>query len=238
VSRRAALAALLAAPFLVAATDPRGDVGPCTRGRAGTRDARIDVVDARGEIVERGTALRFTVVFASPPEIPDREGRPFRVDVVLRDPELPTVSFRYYRDLNRIVRFDAVSDPLVQIVLLPERGANVFVGATLIGDTLTMTLPGRLVARDLDVEGLGLERLRWGLIVRDEADCDLLGGGRPSRRLVEASAPAPTPRPSPLATGAPSSSVVPVAVAVAGLAAAWAVGVLLRRRAGAGRPRR
>ena len=200
--RRAALASLaLLWPLLLAARDPLGDVAPCPPGRDGTGDPRIDIVEARGEMIERGTALRFTIEFADAFEAPDDEGRPMRVDVVLRDPDVPTVSFRYYRDLNRIVRFDAVPDPALQIVMLPEEGANVSLGAVALGDTVTMTLPGTLVTRDADLEGLGLERMRWGVIARDEGDCDALGGGRPTHRL--AAEVSPEPDDGPPSTAAP-----------------------------------
>jgi hypothetical protein len=210
--RRAVLASLaVLSPLLLAARDPAGDVGPCPPGAGGTGDPRIDIVEARGEIVERGTALRFTIGFADAFEAPDGEGTPLRVDVVLRDPDVPTVSFRYYRDLNRIVRFDAVPDPALQIVLLPEEGANVSLGAVALGDTVTMTLPGRLVTRDADLEGLGLERLRWGVIARDEGDCDALGDGRPVERLAAEVSPTPHPTPDPTdvvaqTPGAPASA--------------------------------
>jgi hypothetical protein len=195
-------------------------VGPCRAdGASGARDARIDLVEARGEIVETGLALRFTLVFADRLPVPDRERTPLRVDVVLADPTVPTVSFGPYREVNRIVRFDAVPDPLLQIVLLPERGANVFVGAVALGNTLTMNLPGRLVTRDRDLEGLGLDRIRWSVIVRDERDCDLLGDGRPTQRLVVSP---PTPSTTPSETGPPGS---PDSVTADGLTAwvAWAV---------------
>jgi len=201
--RRAALAVAVLAPLLLAAADPSGDVARCGGGDR-PADGPIDVVRATGEIVEQGMALRFTIAFAEPLPVPDTEGTPLRVDVVLRDPDVPAVSFRYYRDLNRIVRFDAVPDPLLQIVLLPERGANVFVGAVAVGDTLTMTLPGRLITRDADLEGLGLEAIRWNVIARDERACDTIADGRPTLALVEETSPTPTAAPSPTST--PSAS--------------------------------
>jgi hypothetical protein len=193
VSRAALLVVALLSPLLVAASDPAGDVGPCPPGTTGEGDPRIDILEARGEIIERGTALRFTITFDQAFEAPDEEGTPLRVDVVLDDPTVPTVHFRYYRDLNRIVRFDAVPDPALQIVLLPEQGANVSLGVVALGDTVTMTLPGRLVTRDMDLEGLGLERMRWSVIARDEDDCDALGDGRPTERLREEAPPTATP---------------------------------------------
>jgi hypothetical protein len=234
--RGAALAVAVLAPFLLAATDPSGDVARC-RGGDRSADGPIDVVRATGEIVEQGMALRFTVVFAEPIPVPDEEGSPLRVDVVLRDPDVPTVSFRYYRGLNRIVRFDAVPDPLLQIVLLPERGANVFVGAVALGDTLTMTLPGRLITRDADLEGLGLEAIRWNVIARDERACDTIADGRPTLALDEESSPAPTgspsaspPSPPPPAGGGDPPSWIGWALVGVPIAAMWVYALVLRNR--------
>ena len=247
----------LLSPLSLAASDPAGDVGPCPPGTPGEGDPRIDILEARGEMIESGTALRFTITFDQAFEAPDEEGTPLRVDVVLRDPTVPTVHLRYYRDLNRIVRFDAVPDPALQIVLLPEQGANVSLGAVALGDTVTMTLPGRLVTRDMDLEGLGLERMRWGVIARDERDCDALGDGLPTERFVteptQTSSPAPSstaPSPStaPGSSGrSPSSpTVAPGSVppsgedppawivwglAAAGVAGLWVVAAVIRRRA-------
>jgi hypothetical protein len=239
VSLAVTIAVALLAPLAMTVADPQGDLGPCEQGfPTDGRSAPIDIVEARGEIVERGMALRFTIVFAEPLPAPDEEGRPLRIDVVLRDPDVPTVSFRYYRDLNRIVRFDAVPDPLLQVVLLPERGANIFVGATAIGDTLTMTFPGRLITRDRDLEGLGLERLRWGVIARDDDACDVVGGGRPTLRLTEEASPSPTPQP---AEAAPDPGEDPDrarrfpawagwALFVLPIAGLWVYALVLRRR--------
>ncbi|HSL11791.1 MAG TPA: hypothetical protein VLA82_10805 [Actinomycetota bacterium] len=232
--------------LLVAATDPAGDVGPCPPGTAEGGDPRIDILEARGETIERGTALRFTIRFGPTFEAPDTEGRPLRVDVLLHDPSVPTVDFRFYRGLNRIVRFDAVPDPALQVVLLPEQGANVSLGAVALGDTVTMTLPGRLVTRDMDLEGLGLDRMRWGVIARDEGDCDALGDGRPTRQLV----PEPTASASSTASASPANAPSPAVVGpgsvpptgddppawvvwgIAGgaVAALWIAAVALRRR--------
>jgi hypothetical protein len=185
-------------PLVLASADPSRDVGPCgpIGGPTGTPgDQRVDIVAARALTVENGTALEFSVTFATPLDVPDDEGSPFRVDVVLRDPDVPAVSFRYYRNVNRIIRYDAVPDALVQILLLPERGANVFAGAAVHGPTLTLTVPGRLVRRDRDLEGLGLRRLRWTVIARDESDCDVLGDGVPDERVRRVSGASPAPAP-------------------------------------------
>ena len=235
----AGLVVALLAPLLLAVADPQGDLGPCEAGfPSDGRAGPIDIVEARGEVIERGMALRFTIVFADPLPVPDDEGRPLRVDVVLRDPDVPTMSFRYYHELNRIVRFDAVPDPLLQIVLLPERGANIFVGATALGDTLTMTFPGRLITRDRDLEGLSLERIRWGVIARDDDACDVVGAGRPTLRPVEEAMPTPSPTSSPASptgTGGQEPDPAPRwfiwSLLVVPLATLWVVALLARRRA-------
>ena len=85
-----------------------------------------DLVDVRGEIVELGTSARWVLTFAEPLMVPDAEGRPFRVDVAIRDPDVPAHSFAYYRNVNRLVRVDATIDHPTEIYLLPERGTNVF----------------------------------------------------------------------------------------------------------------
>jgi hypothetical protein len=240
VRRRAALAVLVTAPLLLAAADPRGDTGPCGGG-AGQADERIDLVHADGEIVEDGQAIRWTLRFERPLPVPDTQGRPLRVDVVLRDPTVPVVSFpppyTYYRDLNRIVRFDDVPQPLLQIVLLPEHGANVFEGATVSGDTLTMEVPGRIIVRDQDLMGLGLRRLRWSVIARDEKSCDVLGDGRPTERLrLVPPEPAPSFSQSPAAPDAGFSDGLRAAlIAGAVIVFGIAIGtfVALRRSRGA-----
>ena len=182
------LVALLA-PLAVAAGDPSGDVAPCPnvpgRSVSGAVGVAPDLVQASGEIVEFGTSVVFTLRFAEPPVVPDRHGRPFRVDIVLLDPQVPPVNAGPYRGVNRILRYDAVRDPVTTILLLPEGGQSRFIPPRVGGDTIVLQVPGRTVVADEDETGTspGLDRLRWSVIVRDEASCDLLGDGRPRRRL-------------------------------------------------------
>jgi hypothetical protein len=179
--RRAALLAVL--PLLVAAADPEGDVTGCLGG-AGS--GAPDLVEVRGEIVELGTSARWELTFAEPVSVPDGVGRPFRVDIAIRDPEVPALSFAYYRNVNRLVRVDATIEHETEIYLLPERGANVFIPPVIEGTTMTIQVPGRTLSADEDLTGTspGLEALRWTAIVRDERACDFLGDGRPTERLV------------------------------------------------------
>ena len=179
---------VLMAPLLLSATDPSGDVGRCARvpGTSIERQAP-DLVAATGEIVELGTSIRFTLRFAAPLVVPDRDGRPFRVDVVLLDPDVPAVDAGLYRGLNRILRYDAVPEPVTTTLLLPEAGQSRFLPPTIDGDMFVLQVPGRTVVADEDETGTspGLGQLRWGVVVRDEGACDLLGDGRPTERLIE-----------------------------------------------------
>lgn len=177
---------LVVSPFLVAATDPRGDVAACPDARGSSAGGAPDLISARGQIVEFGTSALWTLRFADDVVVPDEEGTPFRVDLVLHDPSAPRVRFAYYRDLNRLIRYDAVADPTLRILLLPERGQNVFVPPKVEGDTMTFQVPGRILSADEDETGTspGIAEVRWSVIVRDEGSCDLLGDGRPSEPMI------------------------------------------------------
>jgi hypothetical protein len=180
-ARRAVLIALV--PLLVAASDPTGDVAGC--GDAPGVGTAPDLVDARGEIVELGTSARWTLTFAQPLTVPDAVGRPFRVDIAIRDPDVPALSFAYYTHVNRLVRVDATVAHETEIYLLPERGASVFTPPIVEGATMTIQIPGRTLSADEELTGTspGLEALRWTVIVRDDRACDVLGDGRTTERF-------------------------------------------------------
>jgi hypothetical protein len=179
-ARFAALVAIV--PLLVAASDPSGDVAGC-RSDAGS--GAPDLVEVRGEILELGTSARWTLTFAEPLIVPDPVGHPFRVDIAIRDPDVPAGSFAYYRNVNRLVRVDATVEHLTEIYLLPERGTNVFNPPVIEGASMTIQVPGRTLSADEDLTGTspGLEALRWTVIVRDGRACDFLGDGRPTQRF-------------------------------------------------------
>ncbi|MGH2681567.1 MAG: hypothetical protein ACRDG8_14025 [Actinomycetota bacterium] len=178
------LSALALIPALVAASDPAGDVRGCQRDHADGDPP--DLVRAEGHIVELGTSAKWTLTFAGPLAVPDAAGHPFRVDIVLHDPEVPAHSFGYYRDVNRLVRVDATVEHPTEIYLLPERASNVFNPPIVEGARMTIQVPGRTLSDDEDLTGTspGLEALRWTVIVRDESACDFLGMGQPTQRLV------------------------------------------------------
>jgi hypothetical protein len=177
---RWALIAML--PLLIAASDPTGDVAGCTGG-AGS--GAPDLVDARGEIVELGTSARWELTFAEPLTVPDPVGHPYRVDIVIRDPDAPALTFAYYRNVNRLVRVDATIAHPTEIYLLPEHATNVFNPPSVAGRTMVIQVPGRTLSADEEQTGTspGLESLRWTVIVRDGRGCDFLGNGRPNERL-------------------------------------------------------
>jgi hypothetical protein len=218
LARGAALLAIV--PFLVGASDPPGDVAAC-RGGAGS--GAPDLVEARGEIVELGTSARWTLTFADRLIVPDGNGRPFRVDIAIRDQEVPALSFAYYTDVNRLVRVDATIDHETEIYLLPERGTSVFNPPVIDGASMTIQVPGRTLSDDEDLTGTspGLEMLRWTVIVRDGRACDFLGDGRPTERLV-------TPAE---ARVSPEAGLSPWWVAAGAAAAAGGIGAYLLRRA-------
>jgi hypothetical protein len=178
---RWALFAIL--PLLIAASDPKGDVTACT-GRSGS--GAPDLVEARGDVVELGTSARWTLTFAEPLIVPDAEGHPFRVDIAIRDPDVPAFSLAPYRDVNGLIRVDATVEHRTEIILLPERGNNVFNPPVIDGRTMVVQVPGRTLTADEDLTGTspGLESLRWTVIVRDGRACDFLGDGRTTERLV------------------------------------------------------
>jgi hypothetical protein len=227
-ARPARLAALVAiVPLLVAASDPSGDVTGC---RNGVGSGAPDLVEARGEILELGTSARWTLTFADPLLVPDPVGHPFRVDIAIRDPDVPTDSFAYYRNVNRLVRVDATIEHPTEIYLLPERGTNVFNPPMIEGDTMTIQVPGRTLSDDEELTGTspGLEALRWTVIVRDGRACDFLGDGRPIQRFV----PGPEPEPEPRTPAAPGSAGSSSWWVVAGAAVVLALGAgayVLRR---------
>ena len=194
-ARRAAVVAIV--PLLVAASDPTGDVAGC--GHAPGAGRPPDLVDARGEIVELGTSARWTLTFAEPLTVPDAVGRPFRVDIAIRDPDVPALSFAYYTDVNRLVRVDATVAHETEIYLLPERGASVFNPPIIEGATMTIQIPGRTLSADEDLTGTspGLEALRWTVIVRDGRACDVLGDGRPTEGFGVGIDPVGEPAPDP-----------------------------------------
>jgi hypothetical protein len=222
---RWALVALL--PVLLAAADPSGDVAGC---RGGPGSGAPDLVEARGEILEQGTSARWTLTFAAPLEVPDRNGHPFRVDVAIRDPDVPALSFAYFRGVNRLVRVDATVEHPTQILLLPEAGASVFNPAVVEGRTMTIQVPGRTLSADEDLTGTspGLEALRWTVVVRDERACDVLGTGRPTERLRTFTSPPAEDLGSPSIVGALGAWLVAPAIAVVVLT--LAVVYLVRRR--------
>ena len=235
MSRRvAAVAICVLLPLTLAAADPRGDTVPCV-GAHGPGDPP-DLIAAVGQASEGGSSAIWHLVFAQPLRVPDPTDPPFRVDVVIRDPKVPTVSVGTYRRFNRIVRFDATgADAPVKLLFIAEGGSTVFDPPTIDGDTMTIRMPGRLLLGADEFGRSAMQRLRWSVVVRDGGRCDLLGDGVPSLRLaagptpsIGPSSPAPTDRGTEIAgsfDGGQAVAVVAVLVAVAIL-----VAVVRRRR--------
>jgi hypothetical protein len=235
IRRAAAFAITLLLPLTLAASDPRNDALPClgTHGRGDPPD----LVAAVGRASEEGSAAVWRLTFAEPLRVPDPVDPPFRVDVVIRDPKVPAVSFGDYRDFNRIVRFDATSaDPRSELLFIAEGGHTLFDPPLIDRNTMTIQVPGRLLLGADEFGQAAMERLRWTVVVRDGGRCDLLGDGTPTLRLAAtppasisatpaASLQAPV-TPSPSGSGVATLAFAIVVVAGIGVAAF----ALLRRR--------
>jgi len=224
VSRRiAALALILLLPLTLAFADPRGDAVRCKGVRGPGHPP--DLVRALGWLGEEGSSAVWQLSFDRPLVVPDPEEPAFRIDVLVRDPRIPTMSLGDYRRVNRIVRFDATArNARLTLLFLPEGGSAFFNPPILEGRSITIEVPGRLLLGEDQFGKVDLTRLRWSVVVRDGGRCDLLGNGIPSHRMATVPPPtsAPTASAVPSTMPAPSASSAPVvgvvAIAVAGLA--------------------
>jgi hypothetical protein len=194
-------------PFTLGATDPAGDAEPCRQGRP-VGDEVLDVASAQGLLIENAMALEFRVRFHGRPVAPDPGEPPFRIDIVLKDPRVPTFSFGPYRDINRIIRFDATDPPRVAILLLAEQSISQPSTYVFEDGSLRLTVAGRLLGTEAEnLENVPLEPLRWNVVAREGASCDWLGSGRPVLRLRTAKPAAPTQT----APASPSREAAPAA---------------------------
>ena len=224
MSRRiAALALILLLPLTLAFADPRGDAVRCKGVRGPGHPP--DLVRALGWLGEEGSSAVWQLSFDRPLVVPDPEEPAFRIDVLVRDPRIPTMSVGDYRRVNRIVRFDATArNARLTLLFLPEGGSAFFNPPILEGRSITIEVPGRLLLGEDQFGKVDLTRLRWSVVVRDGGRCDLLGNGIPSHRMATVPPPtsAPTASAVPSTMPAPSASSAPVvgvvAIAVAGLA--------------------
>jgi hypothetical protein len=230
IRRAAAIAITLLVPLTLAASDPRNDAVAClgTHGRGNPPD----LVAAVGRVSEEGSAALWRLTFEEPLRVPDPVEPPYRVDVVIRDPKVPSVSLGDYRDFNRIVRFDATStDARAELLFVAEGGHTLFDPPVIDRDIMTIQMPGRLLLGDDEFGRAAMERLRWTVVVRDGGRCDLLGDGSPTHRLVASPvSPSATPPSGPpvAAPAAGSTTIVAAIVIVVGIGVA--VFALLRRR--------
>ena len=232
--RVVAIALALLAPLAIAAADPRGDAVPCLGAHAGGTPP--DLVEAVGLASEQGSSATWRLTFAHPLHVPDPTDPPFRVDVVIRDPKVPAVSFGDYRDFNRIVRFDATGrNARLELLFIAEGGHTLFDPPVIEGDTMTIRMPGRLLLGADEFGRAAMQRLRWSIVVRAGGRCDLLGDGSTTRRLGGAPpSSTATPAEAPAEAGPPGSGVATVAIAVvvvgAAAFAAFAAFAAIRRR--------
>lgn len=192
-----------------------------------------DLVAAVGRASEEGSSATWRLTFAHPLHVPDPTDPPFRVDVVIRDPKVPAVSFGDYRDFNRIIRFDATGgNARLELLFIAEGGHTLFDPPVIEGDTMTIRMPGRLLLGADEFGRAAMQRLRWTVVVRDGGRCDLLGDGSTTHRLVGAPpSSTATPAQAPAEAGPPGSAFATIAIAVVVVAtAAFAAFALVRRR--------
>jgi hypothetical protein len=200
----AAVALLLALPLVIAARDPRGDVVPC--GSASVDASAPDLVAIEATAQELGTAAVWRLTFARPLGVPDPSAPPMRIDILVRDPEIPAVSVDGQHGVNRVVRWDATSiDQPIVIKWIPERSHVSFNPPVIEGNTLELRVPGRILLGESPDGTESVRRLRWSARVSDGPACDVLGG-RPAMRLHVATASSPPVAPAPATSSGPATS--------------------------------
>jgi hypothetical protein len=236
VRRAAALALVAVVPLLMAARDPKGDVVDCVSGAA-VSDPAADVVAVQGEAAELGTAAVWRITSSKPLAVPDHDGAPLRIDILVRDPLIAPVSLGDEHGMNRIVRWDDTApDALENVMWVYERSATTFNPPTIDGRTVTVTVPGRILLGEAENGTELVQRARWSVLVRDGNACDRVGAApRYALQTVDAS-PSPTaahPLPSgsrsPAATDArsPAGWIIVVILLATVTIVPW---LLLRRK--------
>jgi hypothetical protein len=192
VRRVAALALAAAVPLLMAARDPKGDVVTCGAGTP-VADPAADVVAVDGQAAELGTAAVWRITFAEPLPVPDHDGAPLRIDVLVRDPLIAPVTLGDEHGMNRIVRWtDTGAGALEHVMWVYERNATTFNPPAIDGRTVTFTVPGRILLGEAENGTEFVDRARWSVLVRDGDACDRVGDvPRYALRTIDAS-PSPT----------------------------------------------
>ena len=234
--RVVALALVAVVPLLMAARDPRGDVVTCGGGAAVAGSA-ADVVAVDGQAAEVGTAAVWRITFAAPLPVPDHDGAPLRIDVLVRDPLIAPVTLGDERGMNRIVRWtDTGADALEDVRWVYERSNTTFNPPAIDGRTVTITVPGRILLGEAENGTENVERARWSVLVRDGDVCDRVGDVPVYRLRDVAPSPSPTvshllpsrsPSPAPPDPGSRAGWVITLILLLALTAVPY---MLLRRR--------
>jgi len=232
----AALALVAVLPLLLAARDPVGDVVRCGTGTA-VADPMADVIAVDGQGAELGTAAVWRITFAHPIAVPDPDGAPLRIDVLVRDPLIASVTRGDEHGMNRIVRWDDTgADATERVMWVYERSSTSFNPPAIEGRTVTLTVPGRILLGEAQNGTESVERARWSVLVRDGDACDRVGDVPVYRLQQVAESPSPTvshliPSRSPSAAGSDSGSHAGWAItAILLLAVTLTPFILLRRR--------
>jgi hypothetical protein len=237
VRRTAALALAAVVPLLMAARDPKGDVVPCGGGGTAVAGSAADMVAVDGQAAELGTAAVWRITFAQPLPVPDHDGPPLRIDVLVRDPLIAPVTLGDERGMNRIVRWtDTGADALEDVRWVYERSNTTFNPPAIDGRTVTITVPGRILLGEAENGTENVERARWSVLVRDGDVCDRVGDVPVYRLRDVAPSPSPTvshqlpsrsPSPAPPASGSRAGWVITLILLLALTAVPF---MLLRRR--------
>jgi len=222
------VALLLALPLLVAARDPRADVVAC--GSASVGPSTPDLVSVEATAQELATAAVWRLTFAAPLVVPDPGGPPMRIDILVRDPQVRTVTVDGERGVNRIVRWDATSvDQPVVIRWVPEHSQTSFNPPVIEGNTVELRVPGRILLGESPDGAESVVRLRWSVRVSAGPSCDRFGG-RPTLRLDDAPTSSPPAPPASAATadgagssGSASKFFIVGGTIILGLLALWSL---------------
>jgi hypothetical protein len=184
VRRGLATLAAIASLLLLSAADPAGDVGACTV--ASTVGSPPDLIEATATAEELGSAAAWRLRFEHL-EFPDRSDPPFEIEIQIHDPAAPG-------DVNRVVRWVARSvDEQVWVHLLPEESETPFNPPAVVGDTVEIRVPGRMIVGEAEDGTSDVSGLRWGVVVRDGQRCDRLGDGASIPfTSVDAGSPSPS----------------------------------------------
>jgi hypothetical protein len=154
------VALLLALPLVIAARDPRGDVVPC--GSASVDASAPDLIAIEATAQELDTAAVWRLMFARPLVVPDPGAPAVRIDILVRDPQIPGMPVDGQPGVNRVVRWDATSvDQPIVIKWIPEHSQVSFNPPVIEGNTVELRVPGRILLGESRERRTGMRPGGW-----------------------------------------------------------------------------